>query len=183
MTCIHHYSVTPSSFTALKILCAPPILPSLSPNPWQPLIFLVSIVVPFTECHIVGIIQYVNFFGMHFKVSSMSFHGLIVHFLKFFWLSWVFIAVRRLSLVVVSGGYSSLQCMGFSLRWLLLWSTGSRHTGFSSCGTPAQYLWLVGLVAPWHVGSSQTRDRTRVPCIGRQILNHCATREVPVHFF
>ena len=41
----------------------------------------------------------------------------------------------------------------------------------SSCGS--------GLVAPWHVGSSQTRARTRVPCIGRQILNHCATRETP----
>ena len=26
---------------------------------------------------------------------------------------------------------------------------------------------------------SQTRVRTRVPCIGRQILNHCATREAP----
>ena len=36
----------------------------------------------------------------------------------------------------------------------------------------------MGLVAPCHVGSSQTRDRTRVPCIGRRILNHCATREV-----
>ena len=35
----------------------------------------------------------------------------------------------------------------------------------------------MGPVAPWHVGSSQTRARTRVPCIGRQILNHCATRE------
>ena len=32
-------------------------------------------------------------------------------------------------------GYSSLQCTGFSLRGLLLlWSTGSRRTGFSSCG-------------------------------------------------
>ena len=29
------------------------------------------------------------------------------------------------------------------------------------------------------MGSSQTRDRTCVPCIGRRILNHCATREVP----
>ena len=29
------------------------------------------------------------------------------------------------------------------------------------------------------MGSSQTRARTRVPCIGRQILNHHATREVP----
>ena len=27
------------------------------------------------------------------------------------------------------------------------------------------------------MGSSQTRAQTRVPCIGRQILNHCATRE------
>ena len=36
-----------------------------------------------------------------------------------------------------------------------------------------------GLVAPRHVESSQTRARTRVPCIGRWILNHCATREIP----
>ena len=40
-------------------------------------------------------------------------------------------------------------------------------------------MWLTGLVAPRHVGSSQTRARTRVPCIGRQTLNHCATREAP----
>ena len=45
----------------------------------------------------------------------------------FFWLRWVFVAVHGLSLVVVSGGSSSLQCAGFALRWLLLlWSTGSR---------------------------------------------------------
>ena len=37
----------------------------------------------------------------------------------------------------------------------------------------------MGLVALWHVGSPQTRARTHVPCIGRQILNQCATREVP----
>ena len=36
----------------------------------------------------------------------------------------------------------------------------------------------MGLVAPWHVESSQTRGRTYVPCIGRQILNHWTTREV-----
>ena len=35
----------------------------------------------------------------------------------------------------------------------------------------------MGLVAPWHVGCSQTRARTCVPCIGRQILNHRATGE------
>ena len=36
----------------------------------------------------------------------------------------------------------------------------------------------MGLVALRHVGYSQTRDRTHVPCIGRQIPNHCTTREV-----
>ena len=60
----------------------------------------------------------------------------------------------------------------------------SHYRGLSCCGaqTPdaqAQQLWLTGLVAPRHVGSSQTRARTRVPCISRQILNHCATREAP----
>ena len=44
-------------------------------------------------------------------------------------------------------------------------------------------MWLTGPVAPRHVGSSQTRARTRVPCTGRRILNHCATREAPVFFF
>ena len=41
----------------------------------------------------------------------------------------------------------------------------------------------MGLVAPRHVGSSQTRARTRVPRIGRQTLNHCATREAPMSYF
>ena len=41
--------------------------------------------------------------------------------------------------------YSSLLCVGCSLRWLLLLgSTGSRRVGFSSCGTWAQQLWFVG---------------------------------------
>ena len=53
-----------------------------------------------------------------------------------FWLRWVFVAERGLSLVVASGGYSSLRC---AVQWLLLLrSTGSRHVGFSSCGARAQ---------------------------------------------
>ena len=57
----------------------------------------------------------------------------------FFWLRQVFVAARGLSLVAVSEGYSLLRFAGFSLRWLLLlWSMGSRHAGFSSCGTWAQ---------------------------------------------
>ena len=60
------------------------------------------------------------------------------------------------------------HCSGF---WFLLWSTGSRAW--------AQQSWQTGLVAPWHVGSFRTRDRTHVPCIGRQTPNHWTTREVP----
>ena len=61
----------------------------------------------------------------------------------------------------------------------------SHYGGLSCCraqapDAQAQWLWRTGLVAPRHVGSSQTRARTRVPCIGRQILNHCATREAPI---
>ena len=37
----------------------------------------------------------------------------------------------------------------------------------------------MGFVAPRHVASSRIRDWTRVPCIGRWILMHCANREVP----
>ena len=56
----------------------------------------------------------------------------------YFWLHWVFVAVHGLSLVAVSGGYSSLWCAGFLWWWLLLLrSTGSRRTGFSSCGSRA----------------------------------------------
>ena len=123
--------------------------------------------------------------GSLFSTSSPTLVIACFFIYLYFWLCWVFIAACGLSLVAASRGYSSLQCAGFSLQWLLLlWSTGSRRTGFSSCGTRAQQLWLMGsraqaqklwrtgLVAPWHVGSSQTRARTRVPCIGRQILNH-----------
>ena len=48
----------------------------------------------------------------------------------FFWLCWVFVSVRGLSLVAASGGHSSSRCAGLSLsRPLLLWGTGSRRAG------------------------------------------------------
>ena len=76
---------------------------------------------------------------------------------------------------LISGcaGSSSL-CTGFSR--CRAWAPGC--TGFST-GTWAQQLRLAGLVASRHVESSQTRDRTRVPCIGRQTLNHGTTKEIP----
>ena len=66
-----------------------------------------------------------NFFFFFFKINL---------FIYYFWLLGVFIAARRLSLVAASGGYSLLWCVGFSLQWLLLWSTGSRCVGFSNFG-------------------------------------------------
>ena len=77
--------------------------------------------------------------GNHYHYfPNFFFFNLFILFI-YFWLHWVLVAARGLSLVVVSGGYSSLWCTGFSLWWLLLLrSMGSRHAGFSSCGTWAQ---------------------------------------------
>ena len=56
-----------------------------------------------------------------------------------------------------------MRCLVFSLHWLLFFrSMGSRLW--------AQQLLHTGLVALQHVGSSQTRDQTHVPCIGRGFL-------------
>ena len=63
------------------------------------------------------------------------------------------------SLVVPSGACPSLQSTGLSLWWLLsLQGTGSR-AGASAAAAPgcraeAQQLWLMGIVALQHVGSS-----------------------------
>ena len=78
-------------------------------------------------------------------------------------------------------GFPQLQRAGVTLH---CGAQVSHCCGLSCCGAQApdvqvQQLWLMGLVAPWNVGSSHTRARTRVPCIGRQILNHCTTREAP----
>ena len=104
------------------------------------------------------------------------------------------------SFVVVAG--SLLWCAGSRAHslsscgtWALqLWHVGSRACGLCSCGTQALQLWCAGSVVVarrlschvqvqfphgmWNL-SSLTRDRTCVLCIGRQILNHWTTREVP----
>ena len=85
-------------------------------------------------------LEELNFYNL---VYPWLLNDLMSYILKFiyFWLSWVFVAARGLSLLAVSGSYSSLRCVGFSLRWLLLWrSMGSRHGGFRSCGSRSQLL-------------------------------------------
>ena len=108
-------------------------------------------------------ISYVSFFSFFF------FFNFIIYLFNF-WLCWVSVSVQGLSLVAASGGHSSLRCAGLSLLCLFC-------CGAQAPDAQAQQLWPMGLVALWHVGSSRTRARTRVPCIGRQTLNHCATRE------
>ena len=88
-------------------------------------------------------------------------------------------------LVVVSGGLLSCCGAGASQSTLpLLRSIGARACGLQELRLPgpraqAQWLWHMGLIALQHVGSSRIRDQTHVSCIGRQILYHWATREVP----
>ena len=54
----------------------------------------------------------------------------LINLFIYFWLCWVFVSVRGLSLVAASGGQSSSRCAGLSLsRPLLLRSTGSRRAG------------------------------------------------------
>ena len=70
----------------------------------------------------------------------------LFYYLFYFWLCWVFVAVRGLSLVTASRDCSSLRWAGFSLQWLLLLlSTGSRHVGFGSCGAWASVVVARGL--------------------------------------
>ena len=89
----------------------------------------------------------------------------LLSFLFFFlFFIYIFLAVlglrfvRGLSPVVASGGHSSSRCAGLSLR-------GLSRCGAQAPDAQAQQLWLTGPAAPRHVGSSQTRARTRVPCI------------------
>ena len=67
----------------------------------------------------------------------VSHHGIYFkNFLIYFWLCWVFVAARRLSLIVVSGGYS------------LVGGAHGSHCGRFSCGSQA--LRRPGLVVAAH---------------------------------
>ena len=96
-------------------------------------------------------------------------------FICLFWLCWVLVSVRGLSLVASSGGHSSWATLHRGARASLtiaaspVGSTGSRRAGSVAVAR--------GPSCSAACGISQTRARTRVPCIGRQTPNHRATRE------
>ena len=94
-----------------------------------------------------------------------------LNWIFFFFLIFIYF-LATLGLLTLLLGYSSCSKQGL----LSSWGTWASHcSGFSGCGTQA--LECVSLAAPHHVGSSRAGDRTRVPCIGRRILNQWTTRE------
>ena len=109
-------------------------------------------------------------------------HGFLVFLFKlfiylfiYFWLCWVFVSVRGLSPVAASGGHSSSRCKGLSLsRPLLLRGTGSRRAG--------SVIVAHGPSCSAACGIFPNQGSNPCPCIGRQILNHCATREALFYF-
>ena len=97
---------------------------------------------------------------------------------KFF--NFMFLVLAVLGLCCCVRAFSSCS------RWGLLSTVvlGLPLPGVSHCRPQdsaawAQQFWHMGFVAPRHMGSSWTRDRTGVPCIARQILYLWTTREAP----
>ena len=94
--------------------------------------------------------------------------AMIDDFFFFFWLHWVCVAARGL----LSG------CSAWALHCCDLCCCRALALGIQ-----ASIFVAMGLVTPPHVGSSQTRNWTCVPCLGRQIPKHWTTREVPWNMF
>ena len=80
-----------------------------------------------------------------------------------------FLQLLRAGATLPCGAWAS-HCSGFSCCGARALGTRAQQLWLAGSRAQAQLLWCTGLVAPWHVGSSQTRDRTRVPCTGRRIL-------------
>ena len=100
-----------------------------------------------------------------------------------------FLQLPRVGATLCCGAQAS-HCGGFSCcgaraleRRLSSYGTLTQQLWLAGSRVQAQQLWRTGLVALRHVGSSRTRARTCVPCIGRQFLKQCATREVPAEQF
>ena len=82
-----------------------------------------------------NVLKFVTVTTVREKVVALKYPILLEFFLSLFLVALGLLAVCWLSLVEASGGCCSLWCAGFPLRWLLLLQkTGSRHSGFSSCG-------------------------------------------------
>ena len=61
------------------------------------------------------------------------------------------------SLVVVCGLLAVMASLVAEPRLLGMWASVVAVRGLGGC------VWHMGLVAPWHVASSRTRDQTDIP--------------------
>ena len=115
------------------------------------------------------------------KITLLIFQSRAWNFLKniylfiYIWLPWVFIAMQGLSLVAAGGGYHLSSCdeKASLCNGFCCYAAGCRCAG-SVVAAPRLHR---------HLGSFWIRDRTLVPCIGRQILNHWTTRKAKAWIF
>ena len=122
--------------------------------------------------------MYIYLKGMLLKIKFLCF----ILFKKIFLAALGLHCCSGFSLVAASRGYALLLRSGCSWRWLLSsQGTGSWRVSFSSfslralghelrrCGSRSSLLRIMGVF--------RIRDPTRVLCMGRRFLIHCATRE------
>ena len=110
-----------------------------------------------------------------FFFAALSLHRCSGAFSSFGERGALFIAVCRLLIVVASCCRAWVLGTGASVvaaHGLSGCSSRAQRVWLASCRAPPQYLWHTGLVTLQNVQSSWTRDQTRVPCVGRWILNH-----------
>ena len=69
-----------------------------------------------------------------------AFIYLFIYLFIYFWLCWIFVSVRGLSLVAASGGHSSSRCAGLSLSRPLVAEHRLQMCSLSNCGSRAQLL-------------------------------------------
>ena len=111
----HLSSIVQNSSTALKILRAPPTHSPLPTSPWQPLIFFLSLVLTFSECHRVGGIQLIAFSYWLLSLSNMHLSLLYV-----FWFNSSLLLVLN---SIPSSGYSTIYLSIHILRHILVASS------------------------------------------------------------
>lgn len=87
MACIHHYNVMQHINTALEIPCALAIHLYLLLSLAITDLFTVSIVLPFTEWHIIRVILYVDFLDSPLSISNV--HLRLLH--AFSWIDNAFL--------------------------------------------------------------------------------------------
>ena len=123
--------------------------------------------VPFVEQKSFDVMEFINFCPFWFEVlrnlpPPLGWQDTVLHFIFIYVFMYLFIFGRTGSFLL-EAGFSICSKQGL----LSCCNLQALELRLSSCGMQAEL--LHGM---WYVGSSQTRDQTRVPCIGRQILNH-----------